>query len=720
MINVKAWLDNAILLAEVQDLLPGMKVEEFRIKRYGSTVHTAKVDLNRYSFTLTAEGVYVVAAVILYNGTKLTRYSFPVGYFMEETRASFDECCTRWDASESEDLPLYEMKYPFSYTAVVYCKQAKKEIEERLKSIDNQLIVDKIIIKEKTYFILSNKGLRNGKVVFSGMAKYKGRFIFGVDDFTEKDEIGELKESIGNFSAINIGDGQIEIFNDFFGECKTYYFEDNNLFVAANQYHLLVLILKELGISLRINKELVKATLCCNHYMFAQQVFTTQALIGGIKFLEPYEWIRLTEQAEILTTSFKDYVAIAPKPLDKNEYRSLLESAKEEIVENLSIVFENPNIDQTVIDITAGLDSRMVFAALTNIKDFDQKVTVRTLNIAEDLRIAAGLVNAYDLTVDETPAYTPDFNTVMAEKQSAFLGGSYKTYPIRNEKYYEPGSTTVRFSGGYGEQMTRYYLTKDMVTDPLFEQEPDYVTAFMKDIASSSVSYITDYDSGVRYAEKYLKAEIEQYPCVEKLDKVEFHFLNFRGPFHFKQFSVIGNVWMPLQSKNLYKLFRYTQRKAELYKLALQVACYFNTPVGTSEYGDENYNEALRQLRGQLILPEEKYRRYSPEMNRSLTKYEQATEKKNKKSKEIPVSLKSGESSNLLYNNFTENITKEALHLLLGLAQDKNYTEIAFQLWYFITSVEANRERYIIWIWTRLKAIIQQLYYAGESPKNKV
>lgn len=710
MITVEVSVKDNILQAFIKDMPDKCVVEEFKIKRYGSTVAVRKTDKNMLEYELNTEGVYVVMAVMVYDSKRITRFSWPVAYFTDKTREEFKSFLENEDSRYIlEELPLYNMKYPFSYVATVYSKTSEK-LENRLSDISRNLIVEHREQGGKSLYFLSNSGLQHGQLLFSGMAKYRERFIFGVNDFYAGEEYGELKESIGNFSAMYIRKDSVEIFNDFFGESKIYYFENDKYFVACNQYHLLLLILRQLEVTLKINYDLVKATLSCNHYMIAQQVFTSKALIDGIQFLEPYEYIRISDRVEVLDSPFKKYVEIVPWKISEDEKRKILEDAKKEIVENIRIVLENNKIDKTVIDITGGLDSRMVFTALSNIKDFDKNVKVRTLNIAEDLNIAAGIVNAYNLSVDDTPAYTPDFDTVLAEKQSCFLGASYKTYPIRNEMYYEEGQTLLRLGGGYGEPMTRHYLTHGIENEPLIDDKL-FIHEFLRYISSDSVSYIADYPSGVQYIEKFWSEEVNKHPCFNNKEKTEFQFLTFRTAFHFKQFTVVGNVWMPLQSKNLYLLYRLTPKEEEFCKLALQVVAYFNTPIGFYEYGNAEYNHTLEKVKDELFLPEEKYRKFKPIFDKSHVQYDKIAVSRQSKSKNIPNVLKSGQQSEDKYKNFTETIYQETLTMLLVLAEHREMYEIAFQIWSYINLNKSNRERYLIWIWTRLKAILYQFEF---------
>ena len=715
MITVEAIIIEDNLMAWVEGSLDNVIIERYRIKRYGSTIATIKSNDDTLRYQLKEEGIYVVMVTMRYNGELIERYTWPVSYFTETTKKEFDGFL-KLDIDNEEELcktlPLYKMRYPFSYIALVFNKN-NKDYFARLKNIDDQLVVENIYQNGRCLTLLTNKGIKNHCLAFSGMAKFKERFIFGIDDFYKGEDYNELKNSLGNFSAIYIKNDSVEIFNDFFGESKFYYYENQDFYIVCNQYHLLLLILNHLNVSLKINWDLVKATLCCNHYMIAQQVFTSKSLVDGIAVLEPYEYIKISDKFEILPTSFKEYVETEPCDMKDKEYRDLLEKAKEEIIENISIVFQNKRIDKVVVDVTGGVDSRMVFAALTNIKDFQTKVTVRTLNIADDLRIAAGIVNAYDLKVDDTPSYTPDFGSVLEEKESCFLGGSYKTYPIKYEKYYEGDATTLRLSGGYGEQMTRYYLTKDFYQDNFCDDEC-VIEEFLRSISSDTFSYISDYFTGIYELFNFFSRQIAKTPGNNEMEKIEYHYLAFRGAFHFKQFAIVGNLWMPLQSKNLYSLFRKTKRMENIYKLALQVACFFNTPVGQYEYSNMDYNRSLEEIRRDIVLPEEKYRYFSPKLDSSTYKYDAANKAKQEKGKSIPSNLKSGVESDDVYNGFMELMKHEVLMMLRKLSMNNNLQPLTFQLWFYVSRIAMNNDRYIIWLWTRLRAIMHQKQFTEE------
>ena len=131
MITVEAIIIEDNLMAWVEGSLDNVIIERYRIKRYGSTIATIKSNDDTLRYQLKEEGIYVVMVTMRYNGELIERYTWPVSYFTETTKKEFDGFL-KLDIDNEEELcktlPLYKMRYPFSYIALVFNKNNKDNL----------------------------------------------------------------------------------------------------------------------------------------------------------------------------------------------------------------------------------------------------------------------------------------------------------------------------------------------------------------------------------------------------------------------------------------------------------------------------------------------------------------------------------------------------------------------------------------------------------------
>lgn len=684
-----------------------VEIKQYNLLRYGSKINIVQSSEKYMAFNLAKEGVYVVSVNIINNGSPEVRYTFPVSYFKEQTRKEISDILNQENDNLSFEVDLCELKYPYQYVAMVYNKN-NSTID--LTNIDSKIILTKFSHKKHEHYLLSSMPIeeKKQKCCFSGMANVNGQFIYGANDIDENIH-KKLFEKIGGFSYILADEKKVLVANDFFGINKTYYFENNDFLITSNQYHLLLLIMKKLNIKPTLNMDIIKGQMGCNHYMFAQQIYSRESIFNGIKMLAPDEYIEIENIIKIKQTTFAELQKTEPKEIDRKEYFETIKKAQEEILSNLNCIFQNKSINKVTVDVTGGLDSRMVLAAISNIEDFDKKVKAHTLDISNDLPIACSLINAIGMEFDDSPAFTQPFMKTIDYKTSLFMGGTFKRFPIRNEKKYTAQNVQkISISGGFGEQVTRYYLIKDFYKTYLSQiLDIDLFTSeFMKQISKESISYICDYDSSVQFAEKELQKEIKLLKGYDNLEKLESHFLVYRGPLHFKQYMYVGNIWLPLQSKNMFKLFKQTARKNNMFKLGFETVCNFNDVLGNLPYADDSYNSSFNLVHDELNLINTKYKNLKITPDYGVEKKQKADEKARELARDIPKSLLLDEENRKMYENQLINIYDDLLKKLPAFS--KILPEIALQLYYYCKEMGPNN-RMNQWVWARVSTILEQL-----------
>src|SRR5699024_1729239 len=95
--------------------------------------------------------------------------------------------------------------------------------------------------------------------------------------------------------------------------------------------------------------------------------------------------------------------------LNPDYYWQKIRSAGEEIVENLRVSLEHPTFESVRVDLTGGLDARLLFTALAQLQDYKEKIHIHTADVAgspHDLVISLALTRETGFNYDTLPRET--------------------------------------------------------------------------------------------------------------------------------------------------------------------------------------------------------------------------------------------------------------------------------------------------------------------------
>src|SRR5699024_7527695 len=139
-----------------------------------------------------------------------------------------------------------------------------------------------------------------------------------------------------------------------------------------------------------------------------------------------------------------------------------IRSAGEEIVENLRVSLEHPTFESVRVDLTGGLDARLLFTALAQLQDYKEKIHIHTADVAgspHDLVISRALTRETGFNYDTLPRETrPIASTTSLLENISYNLGSY--YGIRPESRRSRLRNTLRINGFYGEACARPYFAR--------------------------------------------------------------------------------------------------------------------------------------------------------------------------------------------------------------------------------------------------------------------
>ncbi len=679
------------------------------------------VDAMTYSWDVKATGNYTIQAHIKRDGVNRVSYSNSVNY-VEPASISDFENFKSGEAKyiELDDLPFYKVKSPYSdYVLVVsdrelnlsnaalgegFALQALKEIG----SLHCHLIAPVEVSVDYS-----------ATVFFSGIARHGSSLVVGQEQVSPQDAIRYIGD-VGNFSMLVRENDRVVLFTDYFGVSKVYYYYKDGLFVASSRYHALLLVLKNLGVSLTFNRSKVKSNFVFLNVQPFHQNFSESMELDGVSCLPISKMIEVTEQGIHFLDS-----PIAKDLDDQSEYtekryKAMLYEAKQEILENVKIALSRPEFDSVLIDLSGGMDSRMVYAAVTNFPEYKHKVKVVSHKIPSnpaELNIATNLADMFGYSYNdlkETIEKVP-LGRMANHLHSNYLGCYYSYNLVDSYRRY---SRTIRLSGMYGEIVARPYYTRGYLGTA-------YDISEVNGFADSYFSKIGRYSllGGVENSIEELKdifsSAIECLPGKDALEKFENHYLFYRCGLHCS--DVLRNdlsvlEWGPLQSKTMFKLKRMTYRAFKSIKLQLDMISLLNPVLGSVPFERLLDNEDRLKIGGGLFFESEVFRGLRLPVVENLTAWEAAEENRRARSElkhSEATANKGAQGCDVVGLDLTctKQVVLNVLHYLLkdGRCPISDNVALAIYGWVMANGDESNRRQELQYLSNKLLSLAFQL-----------
>lgn len=531
-----------------------------------------------YIFEIDKEGAYFVKIFKRDLSSKTSMSTAYVDYYNKCTKADFERFCQENReyvfTSHLKSNFLYKMKAPYKDFAVV--------VSRRTETISNDFLVDygfrrKDVEMGNLSIDLLAENTDNyvqKEIIFSGLGKCNHKLINGEKDLQCSKDISD--EVIGNFTYVKKEKNVLEIGNDYFGTGKIYYYMKGELSVITNNYHFLLLILKHLGIIIKPNTKLIAALLCKSRQAF-QQSITREREMLDVYMLPADKLFKINKNGVFIEDKSIASVFRLKKTEEIDD--GLLIEGKREIIENTEIVLADTRYEKVIVDLTGGLDSRLVYGAISNLDNYRNKIVIhadgRDASINEensDLSIAVKVncIKEYDYnTVYESQLWR-DIDIVENEMVSqSVLSGYY--YP---HSYLKMVISKIDFvpafelNGFYGEICCRPYYTRKLLKEKTKYEDIDALI--------SAIANRIGILSGSTYNElkNKLKEELQYLPGESYLEKWENHYLFYRNGLHCNtiwEYEKRAPQWGPLQSKALFKYKHITYGKIDGAKEQLQI-----------------------------------------------------------------------------------------------------------------------------------------------------
>ena len=581
----------------------------FYLMRYGVIIEKTTWQTSQF-FNWNLEplesGTYVVQGFIKDNDLRINTFSNPTFVINRKFGNDMETYMSDSVISDFEMPNIPESHYPFSKFLIHMTE--KPEIKSELLLSPSSFHYTKISEEglKNNFHVLHDSPINtfgDEKFIFSGTAKCKGNFVFGTDDVEHIDP-HDIVDTIGNHSLVIIDSkGVIEVHNDLFGIQHHYYFKNKNEIIISNNLFLLMDYASSNKIKMELNWEKLASDFCFIHVQPFHQNFSTSMNIHGLNQQKSNEFIQLSNTVNFDKSRLNE-ILIESHSFETKDYDKYISSAAEEIIENIKIVYDHSRFKEIMLDLSGGLDSRTVFAAITNIPDVMNKITLNCRHselVPNDLSIASELNVKYNYPWNNSlrthfwhppsSIYTYQFGVYYSHRTSI----GFRKYPKHH----------IRLNGMYGEVTARPYYPRKMIRNlESYEDVPEFVEGYFKKI--SQFSLLSNGTFGFESVQRFFAEELEANPGRGPLEKFDLHYLFFRAGLHCSETwrtYIKGAEWGPLQSEKLFIAKYGTFEHNVLPKVQIDLIKCLNANLLEIPFGGEQDNLDYSELRKDKLNP---------------------------------------------------------------------------------------------------------------------
>lgn len=574
----------------------------YRLKRGAEILAEIKsVYEEEYNFKLDAYGQYYVQVSYvnqdesLWASSKLVLYS----KLYEEEYKNF---CDTPRTANIDKLPYFDGEYPFSDFCLLW---GDYSVTEELTALMTKQGLNRheFVFENNTICSLyaASEVVKYGKndFVFSGITKTEKSLIVGCKDIIRNGVTYDMIENeIGDFFLIYQDGKTVKLSHDYLGLCKFYYYQTEDTFVVTNRYHLLLLTLKAMGIFPEVNIERAIADLS-SVSAFARINFCREMLMKNTYVLTSDKDIAITKDAVCFTDNALHEELYNPQPYNEETYQELLLKGANEMLENMRLALEYSDIDYYQVDLSGGLDSRMVLALITNYPQYHKEIQLNTRDLPyapKDLVTALAINSMYDYPWDTLPIITSPLLKKQSLEQilSGYFCINQQPMPTTADPRYK--DSTMSMPGLLGELVFRPHMyTKFKLTT---EEDQMSIEEFINNRWYYNIESISE--EGYKRFTDYLIKEYEMMPGQGNIEKMQNHYLIYMDSIHHATYypTTVTHMpkWTVLVSKTIFHLNNVTGKVFKSNKLAHDLMTILNPALAAIPYEKDLYNKELQAL----------------------------------------------------------------------------------------------------------------------------
>lgn len=672
----------------------------FPNQRTGKTLvkETKYMTQNSYGFTIEQNGYYFIKCFVRVNGEKTSKDTYTVLYLDAAFREKFNSLLQQdLRTTDTINEPIEYFKVPKPQND--FCLISEKGLPLDKKQVEEWCKTNRFAAKEleqesgwntKNTILYDISGAQDGirnDYIFSGYVWLDDKFYFGEDGLPNDLKAERLYENLGVFSLLHFAPHQIKLTTDYFSYGKIYYYLNENLFVAANTYHLLLIVLSQLGVSCELDDDIVYATFASNVTLFRQPITERLTVKNTFQMNLCDEIVIDNNGWNIVKRPIYDVLNGSPE-FKKDEYSKLIEEAKQELISNIEVVTNNSNFEHFVLELSGGKDSRTTFAALTNLPNAREQVFLKsTDHEPNDLNVAVGLANMFQFQYDAKGDtwYQNDVLDYIRRKRSYSLGVRYLWYVGTRYNY---NLKKMVFNGECFESLAvRYYshTIKDMGLEKSTNEEP--IDAYSILLSKQA---IVDYSKVAPVVKEQLLEAIKSIPSSTSMEAFDNMYMFYRAGVtagNLDRMYYTTATCMPLQSKALLKAKKMWINNFRDEKIIFDITYALNPVLAALPYNTNRYNETRKKMYDNLLFDDIRFKDCKFQLDTDKSNWEKAEQECRKQSKTIRnKSFKDrGSIPSLVFEN-----------CVLGLQRLANYQggkfreELCLPLYYYILAEKSD------------------------------
>ena len=338
------------------------------------------------------------------------------------------------------------------------------------------------------------------------------------------------------------------------------------------------------------------------------QGMTSRMDIAGVNQLEKHFNILIDHQGVHFVKNEYGKILEERGILTEPDYRKELYLAKEEILNNMRAVFQRKDYEHVIVDLSGGLDSRIIFGLLQEIENSREKTKIRSNDVAgsKDLDVAIEINNIYNYEYDDMARIFEGQNSAeIWNNLRSFYMGRYFSWmePI----WFEKCDRTIRLIGSCGEILARPYLTRNFLGTYLedFKDAKDFFENYVKEL---SEFFACGYDYTIQAWVDIMSEEVGKQLTDTVFEGYERMYLQTRHGYHFD--DILGwsaiPFFGPLQSKKMFRLHHLTYNEFRSLKLQYDLTGVVDGALAEIPYELQKDNEQRKEIYNTLwIEPKE-------------------------------------------------------------------------------------------------------------------
>lgn len=590
-------------------------------------------------FQLKSSGAYSCQAHLKRGNVNIQKRSVPITYISDFDKNEYYSFLDRRECGDIPPLKYYKLKNHYQdFGIILHQKNNQSQSQVDFKYIDNDLFTENVYLDDLLCQIIYAKDIvqeENYSFIFSGVLAYKNRLYLGSKE-VDCSILKKIQNEVGSyiFLRINKTSGEIDISTDYFGIGKIYYYCNNGIFVASNRYHFLLLILKNLGIKLKLDKNKALSSLVFLNMQPFHQNISRKMDIEGVFVLPVNKTIYISSKGVDLPSAKIDEVFTKKEPFSEENYQKLLREAKKEIINNVKIALEHPAFKYVILDLSGGMDSRIVYGAATHLQEFRHKIRINSHFVESeplDLDVALSINSIYGFQYDDLPTIKEPYygDNPWNDIWSYYLGVYYSYVP---PFYKNKIPDAIRLVGSYGEICARPYYSRSLLNTDLDVDDPtSFIDRYFE--RYQYMSFVGDECGCLSLLKNLFCEELDLLPGDSALEKLENHYLFYRNSLHFSDVlrsDVRCPEWGALMSKALFQLKNMTYHRFKSIKLQLDISNLVNPVIAAHiyEYDKDNLEKQKLIDKGDIILYGECFDNIKIGMNNDNKEWLEAQERK--------------------------------------------------------------------------------------------